>query len=141
MILFESLAFQKTKSLLAAEEEDDGDISQIHQDSEDNNLQPSKRRRPNRLSMDDEELAYAGQFQGSSTINTDSRCIEEEEEEPDYGEEQDQDVQVNQQNEEDNLMLTDKNDDIETNVFGGGESNGVCHCLFLSHSFCSILFL
>ena len=108
MILFKSLAFQKTKSLLAAEEEDDGDISQIHQDSEDNNLQPSKRKRSNRLSMDDEELAYAGQFQGSSAINTDSRCISEEEEEPDYGEEQDQDVQVNQQNEEDNLMLTDK---------------------------------
>jgi hypothetical protein len=114
--------------LLAAEEEDDGDISQIPHDSEDDNLQPSKRRRPNRLSMDDEELAYAGQFQGPSTINTNSQRISEEEEEPDYGEEQD--VQVNQQNEEDNLMLMDKNDDIETNVFGGGESNGVCHCLF-----------
>jgi hypothetical protein len=129
LILFKLLAFQKTKTLLAAEEEDDGDISQIPHDSGDNNPQPSKRIRPNRLSMDDEELAYAGQFQGSSTINTDSQRILEEEE-PGYGEEQN----VTQQD-EDNLMLMDKDYDIETTVFGGGESNGVRHCLF------SIIFL
>jgi hypothetical protein len=137
LILFISPAIQKTKALLAAEEEDededDADISQSqnHQESEDENPQPSKRVRSNRLSMDDEELAYAMQFKGSSAINnTNFGHISGEEQEPGYGE----DLEVDQQRNDDNLMLMDKNDDIETNIFGGGESNGVCRLFYHIHS-------
>jgi hypothetical protein len=134
LILFKSLAFQKTKALLAVEE-DDGDISQNPHDSEDDNPQPSKRIcSRNRSSMDDEEMAYAGQFQDSSTINADLDRISEEEEEPGYGD-------INQQDEEDNLMVMDKNSDTETNVFGGGETNGVCRLFSITFFLFNFIFI
>lgn len=129
---------KKTKGLLAAEEaqieeEDDEDISQEQDqnnlDSDDVNEEesssrPSKRARRHGLSMDDEELAYAKQFQSSSTFtNRDRNSVEDQEpgHEEDFEEEDERD-----NGDGNNLSFMDKNDDLETNiVFGGGELNGV----------------
>jgi hypothetical protein len=118
------IAAEEGQSQNGDEEEDNEDISQSqnHPNSEDANDQdnphPSKRpRHSKKLSMDDEETAFAQQFR------TNLHHISEEEQEPVHG---------------DDLM--DKSDDLETNIFGGGESNGVC-CLFyhiLSTQFFSI---
>lgn len=85
---------------------------------EENNLQPSKRA-CNRLSMNDEESAYAEQFQGSQWWD----CNSSEEQESGHAEDPEDD-----QYNKDNLMFMDKNNDLDEE-FGGGESNGVC-CLF-----------
>ena len=109
--------------MVAAEGDDDDDYGDNEED--DNPLPPNKRARTgthssNRLSMDEAELAFAKQFQHSSTI-TDSGH--------NSGDEQGsgvKDVEEDQQDKEDNLMPIDQNDDVEE-TFGGGESNGVCY--------------
>ena len=125
------LAIQKkTKALVAAEGDDDDDYSDNEKD--DNPLPPNKcactgTHSSNRLSMGEAELAFAKQFQHSSTF-TDSGH--------NSGDEQGsgvKDVEEDQQDKEDKLMPMDQNNDVEE-TFGGEESNGVCYS-----SYCFIL--
>lgn len=125
------LAIQKkTKVLLVAEEaQNEEDMDQNNHDSgdadedadEDDSARPSKRTCTNtRLSMDEEELSYAKQFQHPSTFtDLGHNSVNEQ---AGRGEDSEED----QQNKEDNLMNIDQDVDAETNILGGGESNGVC---------------
>jgi len=137
---------KKTKALLAreevqaqnGEEEDDNEEniprSKNHQegnededkDEEDDNPQPTKRARSNRLSMDIEESAYAQQFQDSLIPGANNNYDSGEEDRFSRGEDLDEDKQYYH---DDILPLTQEEDNMGTNTFGGGEWNGV-RCFF-----------
>ena len=85
--------------------------------------------------MDEEELAITKQFQHSSTLIDSGNNSGGEQ-----GPAQEGDLEEDQQDKEDNLWNADQNDDVETDIFGGGESNGICVTL-LSCFFYSVLSL